>query len=144
MKKAAVLVLGVMLVFLTACGAGTDMIFALLSGGGQPEPDDLVFVNDSDAVIVEVVVDFTDRGGGARYADCSPVKRGETFGFQAGEYPVTVTVYDEPFVSFEQQELARLTIPEAPPEGERWYIAAQDGADGLTLWADTVWPAEEK
>lgn len=135
--------MGVMLTLLTACGAQSGMIFALLNAYvGQPELDaDLVFVNDSDAVIVEVVVDFADRGGGARYADCSPVKRGDTFGFEAGEYPVTVTVYDEPFVSFEQQELALLTIPEAPAEGERWYIYARDGAEGLTLLADTVWPA---
>ena len=143
MKKAAVLLAGVLFTLLTACSAESGMMLALLNAfGGQPEPSDLVFVNDSDAVIVEVVVDFVDRGGGARYADCKPLKRGETFGFEAGEYPVTVAIYDAPFGSDEEKELARLTIPEAPPEGERWYIAAQDGAGGLTLLADTVWPAD--
>lgn len=125
MKKAVFLLSVCLMAMLTACG-------------GQPEPEaDLVFVNDSDAVIVEVVVDFVDRGGGARYANCKPLKRGETFGFEAGQYPVTVTVYDEPFQSFEQQELARLTIPEAPSEGEHWYVTAYDGTEGLTLLADT-------
>lgn len=142
MKKAAVLLAGVLLALLTACGMEQSMMFVLLNGGGQPEPDDLVFVNDSDAVIVEVVVDFADQFGGARRADCKPVKRGETFGFEAGEYPATVAVYDAPYGSGKEQELASLTIPEAPAEGERWYVAAQDGAEGLTLLADTVWPQE--
>lgn len=125
MKKFVLYLVVFLMAVLSACGG---------EAGINAEMDaDLVFINDSDAVIVEVVVDFVDRGGGARYANCKPLKRGETFGFEAGEYPVTVTVYDEPFESFEQQELALLTIQEAPPEGERWYIAARDGADGLEL-----------
>ena len=53
---------------------------------------------------------------------------------------MTVYVYDTVFESFAQKELARLTIDEAPPEGERWYVTARDGAGGLALAADTQWP----
>ena len=122
---------------LIVCG-----IFCGLSGCGQENgaEADLMFVNDSDTVIVEVVVDFQDQGGGTRNADSSPLRRGESFGFEAGEYPVTVYVYDTVFESFAQKELARLTIDEAPPEGERWYVTARDGAGGLALAADTQWP----
>lgn len=125
MKKLVLVISACVLMLLPACGAG-------------PEIDtDLVFVNDSDAVIVEVVVDFEDRSGGSRRADGDPLDRGDTLGFEAGEYPVTVAVYDAVFEGHGQEELASLTIPEAPPEGERWYVTAQDGAEGLTLVAET-------
>ncbi len=102
------------------------------SRGGDIEAD-LVFVNQSDAVIVEVVVAFQDQSGGTRNADSSPLKRGESFGFEAGEYPVTVYVYDKAVGDVAEGALAQLTIREAPPEGERWYVAARDGTRGLTL-----------
>ena len=108
--------------------------------GGEKIDYNLVFVNDSDAKIVEVVVDFQDQGGGSRNADSSPLRRGDSFGFEAGEYPVTVYVYDAPFKGFGQKKLACLTIQEAPPDGERWYVTARDGAGGLALSADTQWP----
>lgn len=121
MKKAIVFLSMLLLAALTACGA-------------EPGANaDLVFVNDSDAVIVEIVVDFEDQTGGARRADSCPLNRGETFGFESGQYPVTVTVYDAPFESSAQKELASLTIPEAPAEGERWYVTAQDSKSGLEL-----------
>lgn len=100
----------------------------------------LVFVNDSDAAIVEVVAHFQDQEGGTRNADSSPLKKGETFGFEAGEYPVTVAVYDSAVGSFAEGELARITISEAPPEGERWYVTARDEVGGLKLAADTDRP----
>ena len=53
--------------------------------GGEKIDYNLVFVNDSDAKIVEVVVDFQDRNGGTRNADSSPLKRGDSFGFEVGE-----------------------------------------------------------
>lgn len=94
---------------------------------------DLVFVNQSDATIVEVVVEFQDQSGGTRNADSSPLKRGESFGFEAGEYPVTMYVYDKVADEVVPGALAQLTIPKAPAEGERWYVTARDGAKGLTL-----------
>lgn len=120
--------------FLTLC----LMIFAVLyvlSGCGcdRDIEADLVFVNQSEAVIVEVVVAFQDQSGGSRNADSSPLKRGETFGFEAGEYPVTVYVYDKAVGDVAEGALAQLTIREAPPQGERWYVTARDGAGGLTL-----------
>lgn len=114
---------------------------ALSACGSEPGANaDLVFVNDSGAMIVEVVVDFVDQSGGTRHADSSPLNRGETFGFEAGQYPVTVAVYDEPFESFEQQELASLTIQDAPSEGERWYVTARDGKGGLKLDVSETMP----
>ena len=122
MKK--VFAAGLAALWLTAlCGCGR---------GGDIEAD-LVFVNQSDAVIVEVVVEFQDQSGGTRNADSSPLKRGESFGFEAGEYPVTVYVYDHAVGDVAEGALAQLTIPKAPAEGERWYVAARDGAKGLTL-----------
>lgn len=109
-------------------------------GGGNREEYGLVFVNDSDTTIVEVVTDFTDQTSGARRADSCPMKRGETFGFEAGEYPVTVLVYDTAVGRVEKGELARIVISEAPPEGERWYVTAWDGEYGLRLTVDNTWP----
>lgn len=128
MKKLVLVIAACLLMVLSACAS-------------EPEADaGLVFVNDSDAVIVEVVASFQDREGGTRNADSSPLKRGETFGFEVGEYPVTVAVYDRAVGSFAEGELARLTISEAPPEDERWYVTARDGAAGLKLSADTDRP----
>ncbi|MDE6259757.1 MAG: hypothetical protein K2M42_02670 [Oscillospiraceae bacterium] len=113
---------------------------AALSGcgsAGEKIDYNLVFVNNSDATIVEVVADFVDRDSGVRNADSSPLKRGETFGFEAGEYPVTVLVYDTAVGRIAERELARIVITEAPLEGERWYVTAQDGTHGLVLTADT-------
>lgn len=124
--------------FLTLC----LMIFAMLcaqagcSRGGDIEAD-LVFVNQSDAVIVEVVVEFQDQSGGTRNADSSPLKRGESFGFEAGEYPVTLYVYDKAVGDVAEGAQAQITIREAPPQGERWYVTARDGAEGLTLRTST-------
>lgn len=113
---------------LAACGCGGDMEAGL------------VFVNQSDAVIVEVVVEFQDQSGGTRNADSSPLRRGESFGFEAGEYPATVYVYDKAVGDVAEGALAWATIQEAPPEGERWYIAARDGAGGLRLLTSTQLP----
>ena len=120
--------------FLTLMLMVCGVLFTLPSCGREPGSEaDLVFVNQSDAVIVEVVVKFQDRSGGSRNADGSPLRRGESFGFEAGEYPVTVYVYDKAVGDVAEGALARLTIREAPRSGERWYVAARDGAEGLTL-----------
>lgn len=128
MKKIILVISVCLLTVLSACASepGTDA--------------GLVFVNDSDAVIVEVVAHFQDQEGGMRNADSSPLKRGETFGFDEGEYPVTVAVYDRAVGCFAEGELVRLTISEAPPEDEHWYVTARDGAAGLTLSTDTDRP----
>ena len=128
--------------FLTFCLMVFGVLAALSACGsaGEVIDYDLVFVNDSDVAIVEVVVDFADQTSGAQNADSSPLKKGETFGFEAGAYPVTVTVYDRATGDFGQGELGLVTIREAPPEGERWYVTAQDGEYGLRLTVDTVWP----
>ena len=119
------LIVFVVLYGLSGCGRGSDMEAGL------------VFVNQSDAVIVEVVVEFQDQSGGTRNADSSALRRGESFGFQAGEYPATVYVYDKAVGDVVEGALARITIREAPPEGERGYVTARDGAEGLTLLTST-------
>ncbi len=132
MKRILTLVLLALAALSTLSGCGC---------GGGGENADLVFINDSDATIAAVVVNFEDRGGGSQHADSSPLKRGETFGFEAGQYPVTVAVYEtppEPFTDIGPEALASIVIREAPPEGERWCVAARDGADGLTLTWDVL------
>lgn len=128
MKKIVFMVFACLLAVLSACAS-------------EPGADaGLVFVNGSDAAIVEVVAHFQDQESGTRNADGSPLRKGETFGFDVGEYPVTVAVYDSAVGSFADGELAHITIEEAPPEGERWYVTARDGADGLKLSADVDRP----
>ena len=85
-------------------------------------------------------MDFQDRNSGTRNADSSPLKRGDSFGFEVGEYPATVYVYDKVADEVVPGAVAQLTIPQAPPEGERWYVTARDGAGGLEFTVDTQWP----
>lgn len=108
-------------------------------GCGDMEAD-LVFVNGSDTAVTAVLADFADQGSVVQNADSSPLKRGESFGFEAGEYPVTVIVYDQPSEGFGQEKLGQLTIEQAPPDGERWYVTVRDSETGLMLTADTRWP----
>lgn len=130
MKRFLTFIMTVLLVVFGLSGCGYD-------GGGNVG---LVFVNDSDAPIVTVVADFTSSQEGSRNADSSPLKRGDSFGFQAGEYPVTVLVYNRVVGSVEDHELARIVIREAPPEGERWFVTARDSTNGLVLSVDVQWP----
>lgn len=127
--------------FLTLCLMILGVFWAL-PGCGQENgaQADLVFVNDSDAAIVTVAVDFQGGNGGTQNADSSPLRRGESFGFEIGEYPVTVYVYDKPVYDIEEGALAQLTIQKAPQSAERWYVTARDGADGLILTSGAQWP----
>ena len=122
------------LLFAALCGLGLSGC-----GCGDGGEADLVFVNDSDSIIVTVVVDSSDHASGTMNADSSPLKRGESFGFEVGDYPATVLVYDRAVGDVEEKELASIKIGEAPAEGDRWYIIARDGGNGLVLTADTHW-----
>ena len=117
-------------------------MFCALSGCGQENgaQADLVFVNDADTPIVTVAVEYQGGNGGTQNADSSPLRRGESFGFETGGYPVTVYVYDKVAGDVMEGALAKLTIEEPPPEGERWYVTARDGAGGLTLSTGTGFP----
>lgn len=130
MKRFLTLALMVSAVFCSLHGCGCD----------NGEDADLVFVNDSNGVIVAVVADFENQNSGTQHADSSPMKRGESFGFEAGVYPVTVTAYDRPIENYGQKELGSVTIHEAPPEGERWYVTAKSSGIGLAFTVDTRWP----
>lgn len=132
MKRILTLVLTVLLMASGLSGCGCD----------DGRNVSLVFVNGSDSTIVTVVAEFADQTSGMQNADNSPLRRGESFGFEAGGYPVTVLVYNRPVGPgpVAEKELARIAIREAPPKGERWYVTARDGAGGLVLKADTHWP----
>lgn len=112
-------------------------VLAALSGCGCDDGKDvdLVFLNESNRDIAAVSVETESSSEGARYADCSPFRPGESFGFEVGEYPATVAVYADPDC---RKELARLTISEAPAAGERWCVAARDGKNGLELTWDEL------
>ena len=130
--------------FLTLC-LMAFAVFCALSGCGCDNGENigLVLVNDSNTTIFTVVVDYADQTSGVQNANSSPLKRGESFGFEVGgEYPVTVAVYDQIVDDFTQRGmLAQIVIREAPPEGERWYVTAQDGGNnGLALTVDSGWP----
>lgn len=129
--------------FLTLAFIAAAMLCALPACGCDDGADaDLIFVNGSNAAVVVVLADFTGQGSVAQAAGSSPLRRGESFGFESGKYPVTVAVYDRPLEDFGREQLARLTLREPPAGGERWYVTARDGAQGLTLTADTRWPDE--
>lgn len=123
--------------FLTLCLIVSVAFWALSGCGCDDGRDtDLVFVNDWDATIVAVLVDFADQGAVTQRADSCPLKRGETFGFQSGVYPVTVAVYDRPLEDFGQKELGSVILRAAPPEGERWYVTAKNSGGSLTFTVD--------
>lgn len=124
MKRFLIFVLTALIVLFALFGCGCD------SGAGA----DLVFVNSSNATIAAVVAHFEDQDAGVQNADSSPLKQGESFGFEAGAYPVTLVVFGDVGL---RRELGRIAVREAPPEGERWYVTARDGAKGLMLTADT-------
>lgn len=124
--------------FLTLCLIAFAILLPLCGCGCDNGRDvDLVFVNDSDTTIVAVVADFENQTSGAQNADSSPLKRGETFGFEAGEFPVTLVVYKDVEL---REELGRVTVRQAPPEGERWYVTAWGGGNGLSFTVDIEMP----
>ncbi len=72
-------------------------------------------------------------------ANSSPLRRGESLGFQVGGWPAVVTAYADLQC---RTALARLTVDEAPPEGERWYVTAGGGSDRMTLTVSSRCPWE--
>lgn len=107
-----------------------------VEGGRDPEGD-LVFVNTADWGIFEVVVHQPERSGGTRHADNSRLSKGEGLGFEVTGWPATVEVYGK---TQDGGPLAEVTIPEAPGEGERWYVSAAEGEDKLELKYSTAYP----
>ncbi len=132
MKKWTMLMMGAALALLLAgCGC-----FFNESGAEA----DLVFVNCSDAQIASVVLRGDTFEQGSQNADNSPLRRGESFGFEVDGYPVTVTVHSG--LTGQGAPLATCTVETAPAEGERWYVAARDDGDGVVLEVSTQWPED--
>lgn len=120
--------------FLTLCLMVLAVLCTLTSCCGEEEAD-LVFVNACDGAVVAVLADFEDHIVGARRAASAPVKRRESFGFSAGEYPVILAVYSVSPEGGEGEKLAQISLLEAPPEGERWYVTAWEKETGVLLSA---------
>ena len=78
---------------------------------------------------------LSEQLGGAGGAPRAPVKRRESFGFSAGEYPVILAVYSVSPEGGEGEKLAQISLLEAPPEGERWYVTAWEKETGVLLSA---------
>lgn len=119
--------------FLTLCVMAFAVLWSMPACGCGGEEADLVFINDSDTAIVTVAVDFEGGSEGSQHADSSPLRRGESFGFEVGKYPVTVLVYGTPVQNIVPGELGSITLEKAPPKGERWYVTAWDGGEGLVF-----------
>lgn len=131
MKKWTMLMMGMALALLLAgCG---------VSSSGDAS-DDLVFVSQSNARIVSVVLRGDHFEQGAQNADNSPLARDNSLGFEVAGYPVTVTVYSGP--NGQGAPLATCTVEEAPAEGERWYVAARDSGGDIRLEIGTQWPED--
>lgn len=109
------------------------------SGCGDVDAD-LVFVSQSDTPVGSVSLDRLDSTEVGQHADSSPLKRGESFGFGVESYPVTVTVYQQ---VGGKGRLASCVIEEGPAKGERWYVVARDGEEGMELEVSSQWPAED-
>ncbi|MDE6839966.1 MAG: hypothetical protein K2P49_03775 [Oscillospiraceae bacterium] len=120
--------------FLTLCLMVLAALCTLTGCCGEEEAD-LVFFNACDGAVVAVVADFEDHAEGARRAGSAPVKRRESFGFAAGEYPVILAVYSVSPEGGEGEKLAQISLLEAPPEGERWYVTAWEKETGVLLSA---------
>ncbi len=99
-------------------------------GDGMDPEGDLVFVNTGEWDIFEVVVHQPERSGGTRHADNTKLFKGEGLGFEVTGWPATVEVYGR---TKKNGPLAKLTIPEAPGEGERWYVTATETGDKPAL-----------
>jgi len=122
------------IVMVIAIITGRDMRQAVQLGSSN-----LVFVNASNTPVGSVGIDFSRWDGSGEAcagmnADGSPLKRGDRLYFDAGGWPVTVTVYRD-LQGWEP--LAQMVIEQAPPETLEeciWYVIAQDGpGESITL-----------
>lgn len=110
-----------------------------LSACGCADGGDVVFVQTGGTQVVSVVVDGHLGGGGAQNADGSPLAKGNSLFFQGKDtgWPMTVTACRE---ADGESPIASVVIPEAPAEGERWFVYLQNGA----LAYGPTWPGEGK
>ena len=140
MKKPmkAIFIMGLAGLLLAALpGCTLARFWASGCGGGEA---DVVFVSCTDTPVGSVGLDQQNSAEVGQNADNSPMKRGESLGFEVDGYPVTVTVYAG---SGGKTPLTSCVI-EAEPEGGRWYVVGRDGPDGLTLEVTGTWPLDEK
>ncbi|MGN0985040.1 MAG: hypothetical protein ACI4OU_00960 [Candidatus Enterenecus sp.] len=107
-------------------------------GGWDGAEGEVVFVNGTDTPVASVGVHFTGYVEVGRYANGRPIRWGGSIGFDHVEYPVTVTVYSD---LDGQEPMASCVITQAP-QGERWYVAAREGPEGLVLEATGEWPLD--
>ncbi len=108
-----------------------------LSACGCDDGGDVVYVQTDGIQVTSVVVEGHLGGGGAQNADGSPLKAGNSLSFRSRDtgWPMTVNACRE---ADGAAPIASLVIPEAPAEGERWFVYFRNGV--LTYGPD--WPEE--
>lgn len=84
---------------------------------------DLIFINDSGAVVGSVGISYSNVTECAINADNSPIRRGEKFYFSDMSWPVVLTVCEDVTGNM---VLAEIVVEDAPQEGECWLITLND------------------
>ena len=112
------------------------LLFALAACGCD-DGGDVVFVQTGERPVFSVGVEGPDGGGGVQNADGTAMKQGDSYGFDAKKvgWPMEITACRGLHAA---DPIASVTIPKAPPEGERWFVYFWNGR----LSYGTDWPLE--
>lgn len=76
-KFSIVIALGILLLVIIGCGSRPHVV---------SEEDNLIIYNNTNQKIYSFGIEQRNSSGGGQYADGSPVKKGESFGFHMGKY----------------------------------------------------------
>ena len=122
-KTAIMILLAALVCGLAACGC---------DDGG-----DVVFVQTGGEKVVSVLAEGHLGGGGAQNANGAPLAKGNSLSFRGRDtgWPMTVTACRG---DHGEGPIASVVSPEAPAEGERWFVYFRNGA--LAYGPD--WPLE--
>ena len=117
---------------------GVALLLFALAACGCDDGGDVVFVQTGERPVYSVGVEGPAGGGGVQNADGTAMKQGDSYGFDAEKvgWPMEVTAcrgLDG------KRPLASVTIPGAPPQGERWFVYFQGGE----LAYGVGWPLED-
>ncbi len=109
-----------------------------LAACGCDDGGDVVFVQTGERPVSSVGVEGPAGGGAAQNADGTPMERGSSYGFDGEDvgWPMVVTPCQGQDL---EGAIGSVTIPAAPPEGERWFVYLQAGR----LMYGTDWPLEQ-
>ncbi|MEG2016952.1 MAG: hypothetical protein RR128_00670 [Clostridium sp.] len=76
-KVGIVIVLGILLIVVIGCSNRPHVV---------AEEENLIIINNTNQKIYSFGLEQRNSSGGGQYADGSPVKKGESFGFQMDKY----------------------------------------------------------